>query len=253
MKLTFPPEVEAVRAEFSAWLDEHLPAAGRHPATVALVRRRPAVGSAFQAAMFDAGWLLPGHPPEFGGRNAPLLEQFVIQDELSRRQVYHSFNPQGLGIIAPSILMFGTPEQKQRWAVPLLRTEITAALGMSEPNAGSDLAGLSTRAVLDGDEFVVNGQKVWTSGAHDSDFILAFVRTDPDAPKHKGLSALIIPTDSPGVTAARSARSRAPTTSTSTRCSSTTSRSPSRTSSANCTRAGASPPARSARSARCCG
>ena len=131
--------------------------------------------------MFDAGWLLPGQPPEFGGRNAPLLEQFVIQDELTRRRVYHSFNPQGLGIIAPSILMFGTPEQKQRWAVPILRAEITAALGMSEPNAGSDLAGLRTRAVLDGDEFVVNGQKVWTSGAHDADFIFTFVRTDPDA------------------------------------------------------------------------
>ena len=141
----------------------------------------------FQAAMFDAGWLLPGQPPEFGGRNAPLLEQFVIQDELTSRRVYHSFNPQGIGIIAPSILMFGTPEQKQRWAVPLLRTEITAALGMSEPNAGSDLAGLRTRAVLDGDEFVVNGQKVWTSGAHDADLIFAFVRTDPDAPKHKGI------------------------------------------------------------------
>ena len=148
-----------------------------------------------QAAMFDAGWLLPGQPPEFGGRNAPLLEQFVIQDELTQRRIYHSFNPQGVGIIAPSILMFGTAEQKQRWAVPLLRAEITAALGMSEPNAGSDLAGLRTRAVLDGDEFVVNGQKVWTSGAHDADIIFTFVRTDPDAPKHKGISALIIPTD----------------------------------------------------------
>ena len=140
--------------------------------------------------------------------------------------MYDSFNPQGLGIIAPSILMFGTAEQKQRWAMPILRAEITAALGMSEPNAGSDLAGLRTRAALDGDEFVVNGQKVWTSGAHDADVIFTFVRTDPDAPKHKGLSALIIPTDTPGVTADRSARSPAPTTSTSTRCSSTTSRVP---------------------------
>jgi alkylation response protein AidB-like acyl-CoA dehydrogenase len=84
--------------------------------------------------------------------------------------------------------------------VPILRAEITASLGMSEPGAGSDLAGLSTRAVLDGDHFVVNGQKVWTSGAHDADVLLAFVRTDPDVPKHKGLSALLIPTDTPGVT-----------------------------------------------------
>ena len=78
--------------------------------------------------------------------------------------------------------MFGTEEQKRRWAVPILRAEITVALGMSEPDAGSDLAGLRTRAVLDGDRFVVNGQKVWTSGAHDADVILAFVRTDPDGP-----------------------------------------------------------------------
>jgi len=200
MNLSFPPEVEAVRAEFAAWIDEHLP-----PADTTFPRAQssadvPPWARAFQAAMFDAGWLLPGQPPEFGGRNAPLLEQFVIEDELMRRRIYHSFNPQGLGIIAPSILMFGTPEQKQRWAVPILRAEITAALGMSEPNAGSDLAGLRTRAVVDGDEFVVNGQKVWTSGAHDADIIFTFVRTDPDAPKHKGLSAVIIPTDTAGVT-----------------------------------------------------
>jgi alkylation response protein AidB-like acyl-CoA dehydrogenase len=98
------------------------------------------------------------------------------------------------------LLGFGTEEQKQKWAVPILRAEMTAALGMSEPNAGSDLAGLRTRAVIDGDHFVVNGQKVWTSGAHDSDVILAFVRTDPDAPKHKGISCILIPTDTPGVT-----------------------------------------------------
>ena len=83
--------------------------------------------------------------------------------------IYHAFNPQGLGIIAASLLCYGTEEQKQRWAVPILRAEITASLGMSEPGAGSDLAGLTTRAVLDGDHFVVNGQKVWTSGAHDAD------------------------------------------------------------------------------------
>ncbi len=150
--------------------------------------------------MFDAGWLVPGNPPEFGGRNATLLEQFVHHEELARRKIYASFNPQGLSIIVPSILGFGTDEQKQRWARPILRAEMTAALGMSEPDAGSDLAGLRTRAVLDGDQFVVNGQKVWTSGAHDADVILTFVRTDPDAPKHKGISVLLIPTDTPGVT-----------------------------------------------------
>jgi alkylation response protein AidB-like acyl-CoA dehydrogenase len=144
--------------------------------------------------------LLPGNPPEHGGRNASLREQLVHQEELNRRRIYLTFNPQGLSIIVPSILAFGTAEQQQRWAVPIMRAELTAALGMSEPDAGSDLAGLRTRAVLDGDRFVVNGQKVWTSGAHDADLILAFVRTDPDAPKHRGISCLVIPTDTPGVT-----------------------------------------------------
>jgi alkylation response protein AidB-like acyl-CoA dehydrogenase len=104
-----------------------------------------------------------------------------------------------VNIVGASLLSFGTDEQKHRWAVPILRAEITASLGMSEPSAGSDLASLRTRAVRDGDHFVVNGQKVWTSGAHDADVLLTFVRTDPDAPKHKGISALLIPTDTPGV------------------------------------------------------
>jgi alkylation response protein AidB-like acyl-CoA dehydrogenase len=112
-------------------------------------------------------------------------------------------NPQGVNIVAASLLSFGSDEQKHRWAVPILRAEITASLGMSEPSAGSDLASLRTRAVQTsdsaGDCFVVNGQKVWTSGAHDADVLLTFVRTDPDAPKHKGISALLIPTDTPGI------------------------------------------------------
>ena len=154
----------------------------------------------WQRKLFDAGWLVPGNPPEYGGRNATLLEQFVHREEMGRQRIQASTNPQGLDIIVPSILAFGTEEQKRRWAVPILRAEITAALGMSEPDAGSDLAGLRTRARLDGDSFVVNGQKVWTSGAHDADVILAFVRTDPDVPKHRGISVLLVPTDSPGLT-----------------------------------------------------
>jgi alkylation response protein AidB-like acyl-CoA dehydrogenase len=153
----------------------------------------------WQRLLFDNGWLVPGNSPEFGGRDASILEQYVYFDELSRRRMVHSFNIQGVGIIAASLLTFGTPEQQAKWAVPILRADITAALGMSEPGAGSDLASLSTRAVRDGDHFVVNGQKVWTSGAHHADVLLTFVRTDPDAPKHKGISVLVIPTDSPGL------------------------------------------------------
>ncbi|XVQ14824.1 acyl-CoA dehydrogenase family protein [Spirillospora sp. CA-255316] len=199
MKLSIDPELEKFRAEFSAFLDANLPSEEE-----AIPRARssadvPEWARRWQRKLFDAGWLLPGNPPEYGGRNATLPQQLAHLEELSRRRIYHSFNPQGLGIIAASILTFGTEEQKREWAVPILRAEITAALGMSEPGAGSDLAGLRTRAVLDGDEFVVNGQKVWTSGAHDADVILTFVRTDPDAPKHKGISVLLIPTDAEGV------------------------------------------------------
>lgn len=200
MQLTFDDEVEAFRAEFVAFLDEHLPseaeAAGERSRSTSHV---PEWARRWQRLQFDRGWLLPGNPPEFGGRNAGILEQFVHRDELARRRIYHAFNPQGVGIIAASLVSFGTDEQKQRWAVPILRAEMTASLGMSEPGAGSDLAGLTTRAVLAGDHFVVNGQKVWTSGAHDADVLLTFVRTDPDAPKHKGISALLVRTDTPGV------------------------------------------------------
>lgn len=203
MQLTFDAEVEAFRTEFVAFLDAHLPAFVTGSAET-LERPQssshiPEWARRWQRLLFDSGWLLPGNPPEFGGRNATLLQQYVYAEELARRRMYQSFNPQGVGIIAASLLSFGTPAQKQRWAVPILRAEITASLGMSEPGAGSDLASLKTRAVLDGDHFVVNGQKVWTSGAHHADVLLTFVRTDPDAPKHKGISALLIPTDTPGV------------------------------------------------------
>jgi alkylation response protein AidB-like acyl-CoA dehydrogenase len=199
VQLTFDADVEAFRAEFVAFLDEHLPDASETLERPRSVSHMPAWARRWQRLLFDNGWLLPGQPPEFGGRNATVLQQFVHLEELCRRRIYHSFNPQGVNIVAASLLSFGTDEQKHRWAVPILRAEITASLGMSEPSAGSDLASLRTRAVLDGDHFVVNGQKVWTSGAHDADVLLAFVRTDPNAPKHKGISALLIPTDTPGV------------------------------------------------------
>lgn len=199
MQLTFDSEVEDFRAEFSAFLDEHLPTDAEALERSGSCSDVPGWARSWQRLLFDNGWLLPANPPEFGGRNATILQQYVHSEELSRRRIYPSFNPQGVGIIAASLLSFGTEEQKHRWAVPILRAEITASLGMSEPGAGSDLAGLQTRAVLNGDHFVVNGQKVWTSGAHDADVLLTFVRTDPDAPKHKGISVLLIPTDTEGV------------------------------------------------------
>ena len=124
----------------------------------------------------------------------------VYFEEFARRQVTRSHNIQGLTIFAPSVIDFGTEAQKQEFALPVLRGEKTACLGMSEPGAGSDLAGLSTRAELRDDHFVINGQKVWTSGAQHADVCICFVRTDPDAPKHKGISALLLDMHTPGIT-----------------------------------------------------
>ncbi|MEZ5167921.1 MAG: acyl-CoA dehydrogenase family protein [Acidimicrobiales bacterium] len=182
--------------------------AGREPPTGRGDRRRSARSSAylpgwaksFARRMFDDGWLVPGWPPERGGRNASAIETLVYMEELEKSGVPRTTNPQGLGIIVPSLLDFGTEEQIEQYAMPVLRGEKAACLGMSEPDAGSDLANLKTRAVRDGDHFVVNGQKVWTSGANYADFCFLFCRTDPDAPKHKGISILLLPMDTPGVT-----------------------------------------------------
>src|SRR6201996_1360689 len=160
MHLAFAADVEAFRADFVAFLDEHLPSEAQTFERSRSSSDIPEWARRWQRLLFDHGWLLPGNPPEFGGRNASVLQQYVHAEELSRRRIYPSFNPQGVGIIAASILSFGTAEQKHQWAVPILRAEMTASLGMSEPSAGSDLASLRTRAVRDGDHFVVNGQKV---------------------------------------------------------------------------------------------
>ncbi|MCU1458596.1 MAG: acyl-CoA dehydrogenase [Actinomycetia bacterium] len=201
MHLQYGEAEEAFRAELVAWLEEHAPSRD--------LLREPRLssanltdwGRAWQRTLFDAGWLVPGWPPELGGRNATAQEQMIYFEELSKRQIPRSLNPQGLGIIAPSIKDYGTPEQREKFLLPTLRAEIAWSLGMSEPGAGSDLASLKTRAVLDGDEFVINGQKVWTSGAHHSDWCLCFVRTDTEVPKHKGITAIIVDMKTPGVEA----------------------------------------------------
>jgi alkylation response protein AidB-like acyl-CoA dehydrogenase len=199
VRLQYGEAEEAFRAELAAWLDANAPSRDllRIPRTSSA--NMPEFAREWQRRLFDAGYLVPGWPPELGGRNASAVEQMIYFEELKKRELPRSYNPQGLGIIAPSLLDYGTEEQKQRWLLPTLRAEIAWSLGMSEPGAGSDLASLKTRALLDGDHFVVNGQKVWTSGAHDSDWNMCFVRTDPEAPKHKGISVLIIDMQSPGV------------------------------------------------------
>ena len=200
MRLTYDERAEAFRDELAGWLDANAPSAIQMSESKLSSAHLPDWAKAWQRRLFDAGWLVPGWPPELGGRNATPVEQMIYFEELAQRGIPRSLNPQGLSICTPSIVDFGTEEQRQRWAVPTLRAEITWCLGMSEPGAGSDLAGLSTRAELRDDHFVVNGQKVWTSGAHHADWCLCFVRTDPDAPKHKGISALVIDMKTPGIT-----------------------------------------------------
>src|SRR5437773_4701530 len=199
MRLGYSEEAEAFRRELDDWLDANAPPAEQVREPKLSSAHLPDWARDWQRRLFEAGWLVPGWPPVLGGRNATPTQQMIYFEEISSRDILRSANPQGLGIIAPSINDYGTPEQKARFLGPTLRAEISWCLGMSEPGAGSDLASLKTRAEPVGDEFVVNGQKVWTSGAHHADWCLCFVRTDPAAPKHKGITALIIDMTSPGV------------------------------------------------------
>ncbi len=201
MRLRYGAGEEAFRTELVKWLEANVPPPEQ--------LRKPKASSAdlqpwardWQRRLFDAGWLVPGWPPELGGRDASAVEQMIYFEEMSQREIPRSLNPQGLGIIAPSIRDYGTDAQREQFLLPTLRAEIAWCLGMSEPTAGSDLASLRTRAVRDGDEFVVNGQKVWTSGAHQADWCLCFVRTNTEVPKHKGITALIVDMTTPGVEA----------------------------------------------------
>jgi len=199
VRLHYDEATEAFRTELRTWIEANLPPPEARAEPVRSSAHIPAWARAWQRLLFDNGWLVPGWPPEYGGRNATPLQQMVYFEEMARLGVPRTCNPQGLSIITPSILDWGTEEQKATYALPTLRAEISWCLGMSEPNAGSDLAGLRTRAELHGDHFVVNGQKVWTSGAHDADYCFCFVRTDPDAPKHAGISVLIIDMQTPGI------------------------------------------------------
>ena len=201
MRLRFDDSVEAFRAELLEWLAANRPSPEEMAADPSVsTGHAPAWARRWTRAMFDAGWLVPGWPPELGGRNAGPIESLVFIEELAKAHVPRTTNVQGLGIVAPSILDYGSEPQIRDYAMPILRGEATACLGMSEPGAGSDLASLSTRAVRDGDHFVINGQKVWTSGANYADFCFLFCRTDPEAPKHKGISIVLVEMDTPGVT-----------------------------------------------------
>lgn len=200
MRLAPDESLLTFRRELEEWLEDNLPSSDMTTETRKSSAYLPGWARDWQRKLYDQGYLVPGWPPELGGRNSTPQEQMAYFEVLAERQIPRALNPQGLSICAASIVEFGNDEQREKYAIPTLKGELTWCIGMSEPNAGSDLASLSTRAELRDDYFVVNGQKVWTSGAHDADYCMCFVRTNPDVPKHRGISVLIIDMHSEGVT-----------------------------------------------------
>ena len=200
MDFSYPAEVEQFRSELRAWLaanltDELIAArrpSGRDDAAFEMLR-------AWNATMADAGWAAVSWPPEYGGRGATVLEQLVYTEETTRARAPMPLNVIGMNNIAPAIMQYGTEAQKLTLLPRMMRADDIWCQGMSEPEAGSDLASLRTRAVRDGDDFVVNGQKIWTSLGHRADWCQLYVRTDPEAPKHKGISCLIVDMTLPGI------------------------------------------------------
>jgi alkylation response protein AidB-like acyl-CoA dehydrogenase len=196
----YPAEVEQFRAELRAWLsanltDELIAArrpSGRDDAKFELLR-------AWNRTMADAGWAAVSWPREYGGRGATVLEQLVYTEETTRARAPLPLNVIGMNNIAPAIMQYGTEAQKVTLLPRMMRADDIWCQGMSEPEAGSDLAALRTRAVRDGDDFVVSGQKIWTSLGHRAQWCQLYVRTDPEAPKHKGISCLIVDMALPGI------------------------------------------------------
>ncbi len=203
MDLGFTPAEEAFRHELRTWLEAHLPA-HRHGAGLGMEafsdRAAFERARAWHRELHAGGWVGLHWPREYGGRGATLVEQAIFQQELARAGASPGVNLIGIGMIGPTIMQWGTEAQKRRYLPPMLAGDEIWAQGFSEPEAGSDVASLTTSARLDGDHFVVTGQKVWTSGAHLSDWIELLVRTDPAAPRHQGLSCLIVDLHAPGIT-----------------------------------------------------
>jgi alkylation response protein AidB-like acyl-CoA dehydrogenase len=195
MDLSYSPAEQRFRAELRAWLDANLP--GPEPGPM---DEWVAHGKAWQRRLYQAGWCGVHWPKAYGGRGATVIEQIIFQEEMARARTPQLINLAGLTMGGPVLIAHGTETQKQRHLQSILSADEIWCQGFSEPNAGSDLAALKTRAVLDGDCFVVNGQKVWTSFARYADWCMLLVRTDPEAPKHKGITFLLVDMHSPGVT-----------------------------------------------------
>jgi alkylation response protein AidB-like acyl-CoA dehydrogenase len=195
MYIGYTPELEALRDELRAYYQELLT-----DDVVAAISSGEGTGPVARRVwmkMAADGWAGIGWPKEWGGQGRTPIEQFVFFDESMRAGAPVPMLT--INSVAPTIMRFGSDEMKQDFLPRILRGEIHFAIGYTEPDAGTDLASLKTKAVLDGDEWVINGQKIFTSLASDADYIWLAVRTDPDAPKHKGISMIIVPRETPGV------------------------------------------------------
>lgn len=203
MDFTYTPEEEAFRQEVRAWLEPNLKAHretwGRdedeftqHPCSPASL--------AWHKRMHAGGWIGLNWPVAYGGRGATTMEQIIFTEEGMRLGVPPEVNGMGINMVGPMLMHYGTEAQKTRYLSKILSAEQIWCQGFSEPGSGSDLASLSTRAEADGDDFVVNGSKIWTSNAHNAFGCLLLVRTDAEAPKHKGISCLLVEMDTPGIT-----------------------------------------------------
>jgi alkylation response protein AidB-like acyl-CoA dehydrogenase len=205
MDLTLPPDLLAFQDEIRSWLAGHL------TPEVAAAARAGSLGNeegfdvlrAWNATLVDAGWGAVSWPSSLGGRDASPVEEMVFNQAMAAAGAPGPVNAIGVANIGPAIMAVGTDEQRSRFLRPMLRGDEIWCQGMSEPDAGSDLASLRTRAELDGDHFVVNGQKTWTSEGHRAEWCQLYVRTDPNAPKHKGISALLVDMTTPGIEARR--------------------------------------------------
>jgi alkylation response protein AidB-like acyl-CoA dehydrogenase len=198
--LRYPPEAEAYREKVAAFLAEELPSGwsgiGALPPDEAAHFARH-----WREVLYAHGLLAPAWPQEYGGGGLTQLERVVLAEELARAGVPQGGinDGPGLNMLGNTLLRLGTEEQKRHFLPRILSGEDHWCQGYSEPDAGSDLAGLTTRAVLDGDEWVIDGQKIWTSGARSANWIFVLARTDPEVPKHRGITFLLVPMDQPGV------------------------------------------------------
>jgi alkylation response protein AidB-like acyl-CoA dehydrogenase len=195
MALTLSPSEEGFRDEVRAWLQENHPG----PEPEAGLDEVMAFRREWQLKLHGAGWAGISWPKEYGGRGATMIEQAIFAAEASRQEAPAPANVLGLAMGGPVVIAHGTDEQKSRYLEPILTGEEIWCQGFSEPESGSDLASLKTRAVKDGDEWVVSGQKVWTTFAQYAKWCMLVARTDPDAPKHQGLTYFLMDMEQDGV------------------------------------------------------